>query len=98
MEGEKKKNNKNKVETGEETGERKEKADDGYGLELAPHFGFHPRAEVQSMQNLIIMAHRVSACLFLAEINHFLVLFLVQIMAGVHNRFFMSRQQECKQG
>lgn len=26
-------------ETGEERGERKEKADDGYGLELAPHFG-----------------------------------------------------------
>ena len=39
MEGAKKKKNKNKVETGEERGERKGKADDGYGLELAPHFG-----------------------------------------------------------
>lgn len=98
--GKKKKKNKNKVER-DRRGKRrkKEKADDGYGLELAPHFGlsFHPRAAVQSMQNLIIMAHRVSACLFLAEINHFLVLFLVQIMAEVPDVFFMSRQQECKQ-
>lgn len=101
---EEKEKNRNKVGRDRRRKRKKKKRKSGrwlLGAQISSSLwspGSRPAPQCSQLRAWLAWLTWASACLFLAEINHFLVLFLVQITAGVHSRFFASCQQECKQG